>query len=259
MGDRCARPAPARTAPAMKIGLSLGVLRPSAWEEVTVRPTGSGTSRCGCPSTWSSRCSRRAVRSPGRTTRPSRRTCPSSTSSPIWGSWPARTEQIHFGTQVYNIGLRHPFTVARSVATLDVLSQGRVEFGIGASWLEAEWDAVGLDFASPGPPGGRGHRGVPAPVERGGDRAPRGVLRLRPGHVRAQTRPGALAQPAHRRRRSRRPPAGRAARRRVDPHEPHRRTDPRACRAPGPGACRGRQEPGRWRSPSGPVDWHSTN
>jgi alkanesulfonate monooxygenase SsuD/methylene tetrahydromethanopterin reductase-like flavin-dependent oxidoreductase (luciferase family) len=31
-----------------------------------------------------------------------------------------------------------------------MLSRGRVEFGIGASWLEAEWDAVGLDFASRG-------------------------------------------------------------------------------------------------------------
>jgi alkanesulfonate monooxygenase SsuD/methylene tetrahydromethanopterin reductase-like flavin-dependent oxidoreductase (luciferase family) len=34
--------------------------------------------------------------------------------------------------------------------TLDVVSTGRTEFGIGASWLEAEWDAVGLDFASRG-------------------------------------------------------------------------------------------------------------
>jgi alkanesulfonate monooxygenase SsuD/methylene tetrahydromethanopterin reductase-like flavin-dependent oxidoreductase (luciferase family) len=51
---------------------------------------------------------------------------------------------------VYNIGLRHTLAVARAVATLDVLSRGRFEFGIGASWLRAEWDAVGLDFASRG-------------------------------------------------------------------------------------------------------------
>jgi probable F420-dependent oxidoreductase len=61
-----------------------------------------------------------------------------------------QTEQIHFGTQVYNIGLRHPFVVARAVTTLDVVSGGRVEFGIGASWLAAEWEAVGLDFSSRG-------------------------------------------------------------------------------------------------------------
>ncbi len=61
-----------------------------------------------------------------------------------------RTEQIRFGTHVYNIGLRHPFVVARAVTTLDVISGGRVEFGIGASWLADEWRAVGLDFGTRG-------------------------------------------------------------------------------------------------------------
>ncbi len=36
------------------------------------------------------------------------------------------------------------------MTTLDVLSRGRLEFGIGASWLEAEWEAVGLDFSTRG-------------------------------------------------------------------------------------------------------------
>ena len=62
----------------------------------------------------------------------------------------AQTEHVRLGTHVYNIGLRHPFTTARGVQTLDVVSGGRVEFGIGASWLEEEWDAVGLDFKSRG-------------------------------------------------------------------------------------------------------------
>jgi probable F420-dependent oxidoreductase len=61
-----------------------------------------------------------------------------------------RTERVRFGTHIYNIGLRHPFVVARAVTTLDVVSDGRVEFGIGASWLKEEWDAVGLDFATRG-------------------------------------------------------------------------------------------------------------
>jgi probable F420-dependent oxidoreductase len=61
-----------------------------------------------------------------------------------------RTNQIRFGTHVYNIGLRHPFVVARAVTTLDIVSGGRAEFGIGASWLEAEWASVGLDFATRG-------------------------------------------------------------------------------------------------------------
>lgn len=62
----------------------------------------------------------------------------------------ARTERIRLGTNVYNIGLRHPFVTARAVATLDVMSGGRVEFGVGASWLAEEWAAVGLDFAGRG-------------------------------------------------------------------------------------------------------------
>jgi probable F420-dependent oxidoreductase len=62
----------------------------------------------------------------------------------------ARTSQVRLGTHVYNLGLRHPFISARAVQTLDVLSGGRVEFGIGASWLEEEWRAVGLDFDTRG-------------------------------------------------------------------------------------------------------------
>src|SRR5439155_25079953 len=62
----------------------------------------------------------------------------------------ATTSTIRLGTHVYNIGLRHPFVTARGVGTLDVFSGGRVEFGIGASWLQEEWDAVGLDFPTRG-------------------------------------------------------------------------------------------------------------
>jgi probable F420-dependent oxidoreductase len=61
-----------------------------------------------------------------------------------------RTSRLRLGTNVYNIGLRHPFITARAVATLDQVSGGRVELGIGASWLAAEWDAVGLDFTTRG-------------------------------------------------------------------------------------------------------------
>jgi probable F420-dependent oxidoreductase len=62
----------------------------------------------------------------------------------------ARTERVRLGTHVFNIGLRHPFTTARGVQTLDLLSNGRFEFGIGASWLEEEWNAAQLDFGSRG-------------------------------------------------------------------------------------------------------------
>ena len=61
-----------------------------------------------------------------------------------------QTSTIRFGTYVYNIGLRHPFVSARAAATLDIVSGGRFDFGVGASWLREEWDAVGLDFSTRG-------------------------------------------------------------------------------------------------------------
>ena len=57
----------------------------------------------------------------------------------------AQTRQIRLGTNVYLLGIRHPFVGARAFATLDVLSGGRAEVGVGAGWLETEWFAVGLD------------------------------------------------------------------------------------------------------------------
>jgi probable F420-dependent oxidoreductase len=62
----------------------------------------------------------------------------------------ARTRSIRLGTHVYNIGLRHPFLTARAATTVDILSTGRLSLGIGASWLRAEWEAMGLDFDSRG-------------------------------------------------------------------------------------------------------------
>jgi probable F420-dependent oxidoreductase len=61
-----------------------------------------------------------------------------------------RCPNLRLGTHVYNLGLRHPFVAARAVQTLDIVSEGRFEFGIGASWLEEEWVATGLDFHTRG-------------------------------------------------------------------------------------------------------------
>jgi probable F420-dependent oxidoreductase len=62
----------------------------------------------------------------------------------------AATSRLRFGTNVYNVGLRHPFVTARAATTLDMLSRGRFDFGIGVGWLEEEWDAVGWDFSTRG-------------------------------------------------------------------------------------------------------------
>jgi probable F420-dependent oxidoreductase len=61
-----------------------------------------------------------------------------------------RTGRVRLATHVYNLALRHPFVAARAVQTLDVVSGGRAMVGIGAGWLEREWEAAGLDFASRG-------------------------------------------------------------------------------------------------------------
>ena len=62
----------------------------------------------------------------------------------------AQTETIRLGTNIFNIGLRHPFVTARSVATTDLMTNGRITLGVGSSWLRQEWDAVELDFDSRG-------------------------------------------------------------------------------------------------------------
>ncbi len=62
----------------------------------------------------------------------------------------AATKNLRLGTDVYILPLRHPFVTARSVATLDLLSRGRVTLGIGVGWLETEFEATGEAFRNRG-------------------------------------------------------------------------------------------------------------
>ena len=134
----------------MKVGISLGVLNPGLWIQATEE-----ADRLGYESVWMPEhlvLPVQATGSPfaGQDHPPIPPDIPVFDVFTYLGFLAGRTEHIRFGTHVYNIGLRHPFVVGRAVATLDTLSGGRVEFGIGASWLEAEWEAVGLDFATRG-------------------------------------------------------------------------------------------------------------
>jgi probable F420-dependent oxidoreductase len=60
----------------------------------------------------------------------------------------AATRTIRLGTNVYLLPLRHPIAVARMATTVDVLSGGRLTLGVGIGWLEEEFRAAGVDFAS---------------------------------------------------------------------------------------------------------------
>src|SRR5262245_4405550 len=58
----------------------------------------------------------------------------------------AHTTTIRLATGIVILPQRNPLVLAKEVATLDVLSGGRVMFGVGAGYLEAEFRAVGADF-----------------------------------------------------------------------------------------------------------------
>ncbi len=58
----------------------------------------------------------------------------------------AETRQIRLGLGVLLVGLRHPLQVAKSVATLDVISGGRAAFGVGLGWVAEEFEAMGIPF-----------------------------------------------------------------------------------------------------------------
>lgn len=56
------------------------------------------------------------------------------------------TESLELSALVTNVHLRHPGLLAKQVASLDSLSDGRATLAIGAGWNEPEYDALGLDF-----------------------------------------------------------------------------------------------------------------
>ena len=58
----------------------------------------------------------------------------------------AMTERVRVGTFVLNVDLRHPAVLAQELASLDVLSEGRLDVAIGAGWNRAEYQAIGLAF-----------------------------------------------------------------------------------------------------------------
>ncbi len=60
------------------------------------------------------------------------------------------TTRVRLGTLVSGIHYRHPALLANMAATLDIVSDGRLELGIGAGWNEEESGAYGMELGTPG-------------------------------------------------------------------------------------------------------------
>ena len=65
----------------------------------------------------------------------------------IWLTWlAARTTSIRLGTGILILPERNPLVLAKQLGTLDSLSGGRVELGIGVGWLKEEFEALGIPW-----------------------------------------------------------------------------------------------------------------
>jgi alkanesulfonate monooxygenase SsuD/methylene tetrahydromethanopterin reductase-like flavin-dependent oxidoreductase (luciferase family) len=64
------------------------------------------------------------------------------------GAVAASTTRVKFGPMVSPIGFRNPALLAKMACTLDSLSRGRLQLGVGAGWYEAEYRAHGYSFPS---------------------------------------------------------------------------------------------------------------
>lgn len=62
----------------------------------------------------------------------------------------AVTTTVNVGVLVFDCDFRHPAVLARELATIDVLSEGRLEVGLGAGWKRLDYDRAGIPMDRPG-------------------------------------------------------------------------------------------------------------
>jgi len=60
------------------------------------------------------------------------------------------TTELKVGALVFDNDYKHPVVLAKELATIDVLSGGRLEVGIGAGWMKSDYDQSGIPMDSPG-------------------------------------------------------------------------------------------------------------
>jgi probable F420-dependent oxidoreductase len=66
------------------------------------------------------------------------------------GAAATATTTLRLGSMVFSNDFRHPAVLAKAMATVDVLSGGRLEIGIGAGWLREEYEQAGIPFDAAG-------------------------------------------------------------------------------------------------------------
>jgi F420-dependent oxidoreductase-like protein len=68
----------------------------------------------------------------------------------LLGALAARTQRVHLGLMVTGNIYRHPAVLANMATTVDIISQGRLDFGIGAGWNELECSMYGIELYTTG-------------------------------------------------------------------------------------------------------------
>ncbi len=129
----------------MKIGTALGLLSPKYWIDVAVAADEAGFHSLWIPDHLVFPTDMSGSPFPGNDHPPVPPNTKLYDAFNYLSFLAAKTEQIRLGTNVYLLGLRHPFVAARAIQTLDILSNGRADVGVGAGWLRQEWGAAGFD------------------------------------------------------------------------------------------------------------------
>jgi probable F420-dependent oxidoreductase len=134
----------------MKFGVSLGLANPKDHSDIAVIADELGFESVWLPEHLIFPVDMQGSPHPGTDTPPVPPETPVFDAFAYLSHLAALTNRIRLGTHVYLPALRHPFVFARAVQTLDLVSGGRAEVGVGTGWLAAEFAAAGVEFRTRG-------------------------------------------------------------------------------------------------------------